>query len=188
MAEGYFGTHMFLIQLYLSDYGTCCTNHMKDINIAVPAVLSSFCFTCHVRNERALADCLYYIKLNNTNLLKHWVSWGCGYEFSNLLGNGVVSVCIYLRIFGGSCYLSLHGKWILPGIQRWKQQIHPFKYVTSNKRHGVLSPRPLTFLVKRIVFISYPESGLSVLLLLSIGPRWLMPRMYCSHIGLLYYP
>ena len=27
-----------------------------------------------------------------------------------------------------------------------------------------------------------------VLLLLSIGPRWLMPRMYCSHIGLLYYP
>ena len=23
---------------------------------------------------------------------------------------------------------------------------------------------------------------------LSIGPRWLMPRMYCSHIGLLYYP
>ena len=22
----------------------------------------------------------------------------------------------------------------------------------------------------------------------SIGPRWLMPRMYCSHIGLLYYP
>ena len=25
-------------------------------------------------------------------------------------------------------------------------------------------------------------------LLLSIEPRWLMPRMYCSHIGLLYYP
>ena len=24
-------------------------------------------------------------------------------------------------------------------------------------------------------------------LLLSIGPRWLMPRMYCSHFGLLYY-
>ena len=23
---------------------------------------------------------------------------------------------------------------------------------------------------------------------ISIGPRWLMPRMYCSHIGLLYYP
>ena len=22
----------------------------------------------------------------------------------------------------------------------------------------------------------------------SIWPRWLMPRMYCSHIGLLYYP
>ena len=21
-----------------------------------------------------------------------------------------------------------------------------------------------------------------------IGPRWLMPRMYCSHIDLLYYP
>ena len=29
---------------------------------------------------------------------------------------------------------------------------------------------------------------LLLLLLLSIGPRWLMPRMYCSHIGLLYYP
>ena len=26
------------------------------------------------------------------------------------------------------------------------------------------------------------------LLLLPIGPRWLIPRMYCSHIGLLYYP
>ena len=26
------------------------------------------------------------------------------------------------------------------------------------------------------------------LLLLSIGPGCLMPRMYCSHIGLLYYP
>ena len=26
-----------------------------------------------------------------------------------------------------------------------------------------------------------------VLLLLSIGPRWLMPQMFCSHIGLLYY-
>ena len=26
-----------------------------------------------------------------------------------------------------------------------------------------------------------------LLLLLSIVPRWLMPRMYCSHIGLLYY-
>ena len=26
------------------------------------------------------------------------------------------------------------------------------------------------------------------LLLLSIGPRWLMPLMYCSHIGLLYKP
>ena len=26
------------------------------------------------------------------------------------------------------------------------------------------------------------------LLLLSIGPRWLMPWMYCSHIGLLYCP
>ena len=25
-------------------------------------------------------------------------------------------------------------------------------------------------------------------LLLPIVPRWLMPRMYCSHIGLLYYP
>ena len=25
-------------------------------------------------------------------------------------------------------------------------------------------------------------------LLLTAGPRWLMPRMYCSHIGLLYYP
>ena len=24
-------------------------------------------------------------------------------------------------------------------------------------------------------------------LLLSFGPRWLMPRMYCSHTGLLYY-
>ena len=28
----------------------------------------------------------------------------------------------------------------------------------------------------------------SFFLLLNIGPRWLMPRMYCSHIGLLYYP
>ena len=28
----------------------------------------------------------------------------------------------------------------------------------------------------------------SLLLLLSIGPRWLMPRKYCSHTGLLYYP
>ena len=27
-----------------------------------------------------------------------------------------------------------------------------------------------------------------VLLLLSIGPRWLLPRMYCSPIALLYYP
>ena len=31
------------------------------------------------------------------------------------------------------------------------------------------------------------QSGL-LLLLFSIGPRWLMPRMYCSHIVLLYYP
>ena len=30
--------------------------------------------------------------------------------------------------------------------------------------------------------------SISLLLLLSIGPRWLMPRMYRSHIGLLYYP
>jgi hypothetical protein len=41
------------------------------MSIAVPAVLSSFCVTCHVRNERAFADCLYYITLNNTNLTKH---------------------------------------------------------------------------------------------------------------------
>ena len=46
--------------------------------------------------------------------------------------------------------------------------------------------RPTRFvdvtLGRRLVWI------LSVLLLLSIGSRWLMHQMYCSHIGLLYYP
>ena len=32
------------------------------------------------------------------------------------------------------------------------------------------------------------EQQALTMILLSIGPRWLMPRMYCSHIGLLYYP
>ena len=32
------------------------------------------------------------------------------------------------------------------------------------------------------------ESFRDLLLLLSIGPRWLMPRIYCSQIGLLHYP
>lgn len=71
LAEGYFGTHLFVIELYVSDYDNCFTERLKDINIAVPAVLSSFFVTCHVRNERAFADCLYRIKLSNTNLTKH---------------------------------------------------------------------------------------------------------------------
>ena len=37
-------------------------------------------------------------------------------------------------------------------------------------------------------FPPYKHGLLLLLLLLSIGPRWLMLRMYCSHIGLLYYP
>ena len=34
-------------------------------------------------------------------------------------------------------------------------------------------------------FAKLPEA---TVLFLSFGPRWLMPRMYCSHIGLFYYP
>ena len=40
----------------------------------------------------------------------------------------------------------------------------------------------------RALIILVHNQGLFFLLLLSIGPRWAMPRMYCSHIGLLYYP
>jgi hypothetical protein len=71
LAEGYFGKDLMLIELYLSDYGTCFSNHMKDVNIAAPAVLLSFCITCHVRNERAFANSLYNVRLNNMNLTQY---------------------------------------------------------------------------------------------------------------------
>ena len=38
---------------------------------------------------------------------------------------------------------------------------------------------------KSSVQTQYPGN---ILFLLSTVPRWLMPRMYCSHIGLLHYP
>ena len=34
----------------------------------------------------------------------------------------------------------------------------------------------------------FTDAKFVFLLLLTIWPRWLMPRMYCSHIGLLFYP
>ena len=42
----------------------------------------------------------------------------------------------------------------------------------------------LFFLGYAILNFSQERSNL----LLTTGPRWLMPRMYCSHTGLLYYP
>ena len=39
-----------------------------------------------------------------------------------------------------------------------------------------------------VVHIPYGMEKQLFLLLLFIGPRWLVPRMYCSHIGLLYHP
>jgi len=57
--EVYFDKNIFLIELHLSDCDSCFTKHLKGMNIAVQAVLLSFCVTCHVRNERAFADCLY---------------------------------------------------------------------------------------------------------------------------------
>ena len=49
-------------------------------------------------------------------------------------------------------------------------------------RHPVYNPAPLGDDKNRTL------RPFEILLLLTIGPRWLMPRMYCSHIGLLYYP
>ena len=48
--------------------------------------------------------------------------------------------------------------------------------------------RKYKFFYSWVKIMGASREDLSMLHLLSIGPRWLMPRMYYSHIGLLYYP
>ena len=56
---------------------------------------------------------------------------------------------------------------------------HQTSYRMSQRTHVIL---------KRFFGLSAGLTEQSTVTLLSIGPRWLMPRMYCIHIGLLYNP
>ena len=62
---------------------------------------------------------------------------------------------------------------------------------TASSSYCVGTPRTYRHRVAFSVRNSVRNRGCSPLvssLLLTNGSRWLMPRMYCSHIGLLYYP